>query len=161
MPAKPPLVAALAADKLRQLGEHIRAHRKALRINATAAAEAAGMSRVTFHRIERGEPSVTMGAYANAMAALGLDFGILAPHLASSVDAPDRKKWVPARVRIADYPQLKQLAWQVHGTDELTPAEALGIYERNWRHLDLAAMDPGERDLVDALRLALGQNGDV
>ena len=72
-----------------------------------------------------------------------------------------RKGWVPARVRIADYPQLKQLAWQVHGTDELTPAEALSIYTRNWRHLDLAAMEPGERDLVDALRLALGQGNDV
>lgn len=36
------------------------------------------MSRVTLHRIERGEPSVTMGAYLNALAVLGLDFEILA-----------------------------------------------------------------------------------
>jgi len=35
--------------------------RKALRVSATVAAEAAGMSRVTLHRIEKGEPSVTMG----------------------------------------------------------------------------------------------------
>jgi hypothetical protein len=28
------------------------------------------MSRVTLHRIERGEPSVTMGTYLNAAAAL-------------------------------------------------------------------------------------------
>ena len=162
MPAKNPVVADLAADRLRALGEQIRAHRKALRINAVTAAEAAGMSRVTLHRIEHGEPSVTMGAYLNVMAALGLDFGILEPSQAASRDAGGgRKGWVPARVRIADYPQLKQLAWQVHGTDELTPAEALSIYTRNWRHLDLAAMEPGERDLVDALRLALGQGNDV
>jgi hypothetical protein len=30
------------------------------------------MSRVTLHRIEKGEPSVTMGAWCNALAALGL-----------------------------------------------------------------------------------------
>jgi hypothetical protein len=53
------------------------------------------------------------------------------------------------------------LAWQVHGTDELTPREALGIYERNARHLDMKAMEPGERELLDALRLALGQDSDV
>ena len=58
--------------------------------------------------------------------------------------------------RLADYPQLQQLAWQVQGTDELTPTEALSIYERNWRHLDVQARAASERDLVDALRLALG-----
>lgn len=160
MPATNPAITTLAADKLRSLGEQVRAHRKALGINATAAAEAAGMSRVTLHRIERGEPSVTIGAYANAMAALGLDFGILAPRSISAA-ATRSEAWIPARVRIADYPQLKQLAWQVHGTDELSAAEALAIYERNWRHLDPAAMGPGERDLVDALRLALGRSSDV
>lgn len=55
-----------------------------------------------------------------------------------------------------DYPQLKQLAWQVLGTVELTPAEMLSIYERNWRHVDVQALAPRERHLVDALRMALG-----
>ena len=65
-------------------------------------------------------------------------------------------------VGLADYPQLEQLAWQVHGTDELTPAEALSIYRRNWRHVDANALEPRERDLIDALRIALGdQGGDV
>ncbi len=58
-------------------------------------------------------------------------------------------------MRLSDYPQLKQLAWQVHGVDELTPTEALSIYERNWRHIDVAALQPHEQQLVDALRLAL------
>ena len=160
MPARPPLIASTSAKKLGALGQRIRAHRKLLRISATAAAEAAGMSRVTLHRIENGEPSVTMGAYLNAMAALGLDFGITRPpdQAAESTD-DDRQGWIPARIRLADYPQLKQLAWQVHGTDELTPGEALSIYERNWRHVDVQAMAPRERHLVNALRSALGQHG--
>lgn len=69
-----------------------------------------------------------------------------------------RQGWLPARIRIADYPGIKELAWQVHGPQELTPREALGIYERNWRHLDPATLSAAERDLVDALRLALGND---
>jgi transcriptional regulator with XRE-family HTH domain len=158
MPARPPAIIDATAKKLESLGRQIRAHRKALRVSATAAAEAAGMSRVTLHRIERGEPAVTMGAYLNAMAALGLEFGIVTPpNPASDVSDDHQKGWIPARIPLSHYPQLKQLAWQVHGTDELTPVEALDIYERKVRHLDFTAMEPGERHLIDALRLAFGE----
>lgn len=162
MPAKSPSTPGAAAEKLIALGQQILAYRKALHISAIAAAEAAGMSRVTWHRIERGEPSVTMGAYLNALHAIGLDFGIVG---AANADAEavtqDREGWIPARIRIADYPQLKQLAWHVHGTDELTPVEAFGIYDRNERHLDSRAMEPAERHLLAALRLAFGGGTDV
>lgn len=163
MPARNPAIATMAADKLIALGEQIRAHRKALGISATTVAEAAGMSRVTLHRIEKGEPAVTMGAYLNAMAALGLGFGLTNPDdQATKTADDDRQGWIPARIRLADYPQLKQLAWQVHGTDALTPAEALSIYERNWRHVDVQALAQRERQLVDALRLGFaGRGGDV
>jgi len=157
MPAKAPDLSSAAADKLVALGQQIRAHRKALRISATAVAEAAGMSRVTLHRIENGEASVTMGAYQNAMAALGLDFGIIkSEDPAAAPPADDRKDLIPARIRLADYPQLKKLAWQVHGIDALTPVEALSIYERNWRHMDVQALELREQQLIDALRLGLG-----
>ena len=111
---------------------------------------------MTLHRIEKGGPAVTMGAYLNVMAALGMALGIASPNPAADAGA-DMKGWIPARIRLADYPQLKQLAWQVQGTDELTPVEALGIYERNARHLDEAALTPQERNLIEALRLALGE----
>ncbi len=155
MPAKAPATPPKVTDTLLQLGGQIRAHRKALRINATAAAEAAGISRVTLHRIEKGGPAVTIGAYLNVMTALGMRLGVLPPDTAT--DPGDRLAgWIPARVRLADYPQLKQLAWQVQGVDTLTPVEALSIYERNARHLDAATLTPQERHLIAALRLALG-----
>ncbi len=159
MPARSPVIIDATAKKLEALGRQIRAHRKTLRVSATTAAEAAGMSRVTLHRIERGEPAVTIGAYLNAMAALGLEFGIVAPsNPVSDVSDDHRKGWIPARIHLSDYPQLKQLAWQIHGTDALTPVEALDIYERNGRHLDFATMEPGERHLIEALRLAFGKS---
>jgi transcriptional regulator with XRE-family HTH domain len=162
MPARTPIIANTTAEKLIALGKQIRAHRKALHINATTASEAAGMSRVTLYRIENGEPSVTIGAYLNAMEAQGIDFGIIKPtDLAADTLKEDRRGWIPARIHLADYPQLRQLAWQVHGTDELTPVEALSIYERNWRHVEEQTLEPRERDLIDALRIGLGERGRV
>ena len=162
MPASAPIIPSTAAEKLIELGKQIRAHRKALRVSATTAAEAAGISRVTLYRIETGEPSVTMGAYLNAMEALNIDFGIKkTAELAADALNVDRKGWIPARIHLADYPQLKKLAWQVHGTDELTPVEALSIYDRNWRHVDMNALEPHERQLVDALHIGLGERGGV
>jgi transcriptional regulator with XRE-family HTH domain len=166
MPAKAPPNPAIVTDQLAALGACIRAQRKALRVSATALAEASGMSRVSVHRIEQGEPSVTMGAYLNVLAALGMTFSATVVGDAPSEKlVDDRAGWLPARVRLADYPALKQLAWQVQGTDELTPLEALGIYERNWRHIDEAALLSRERNLIDALRLVFGSGmsgaGDV
>jgi len=91
VPARTPINASTAADKLIALGKQIRAHRKALRISATAAAEAAGVSRVTLYRIESDEPSVTMGAYLNAMEAQGMDFGIIKP-TGLAADAPNENR---------------------------------------------------------------------
>jgi len=162
MPAKPPLSTPQSTAQLQALGTQLRARRKALRVSSTAAAEAAGMSRVTLHRIEKGEPSVTAGAWANAMAALGMSLVALNAEDAhgtrpEGASGPDLPNWIPVRVCLADYPQLKALAWQVHGTDALTPIEALGVYERNARHLDTAAMLPAEQALLQALHTGLGQ----
>lgn len=155
MPAKSPIITSSTADQLIVMGEQIRAHRKALRISTTAAAEAAGMSRVTLHRIEKGEPAVTMGAYVSAMAALGLNFGLVTPaKLIEPHHEVNREGWIPARICLKDYPQLNLLAWQAHGAETLSPTEAWDIYERNWRHLDEQALMEHERELIDALRVA-------
>lgn len=146
MPAKAPEPAAPVAARLSRLGERLRAHRKAHKVSATMAAEAAGMSRVTWHRIERGEPSVAVGAYMSAFAALGLVLDVAAPAPTSTRPA------LPASIALADYPQLQRLAWQVHDDSaEITPAQALALYERNWRHLDRAHMAPHEQALLRAL----------
>ena len=73
MPAKSRLTTDASAAQLQALGAQIRSQRKALRLSATVTAEAAGVSRVTLHRIEKGEPSVTIGAWCSAMAALGME----------------------------------------------------------------------------------------
>ena len=155
VPAKAPNSPAAVTEELAVLGALVRARRKALKVSATALAEAAGMSRVSVHRIEQGEPSVTMGAYLNALSALGMRLSATTGDEPEHSPTEDKAGWLPARVCLADYPALRQLAWQVQGADELSPREALDIYERNWRHLDETALLPRERNLIAALRLAL------
>jgi transcriptional regulator with XRE-family HTH domain len=157
MSATAPPVTENALAQLAALGEQIRVRRKALGVSATVAAEAAGLSRVTLHRIEKGSPSVTIGAWGNVLVALGMALAAR-PQDAPAAQAakPDLSQWIPVRVQLADYPQLKALAWQVHGAQWLTPQEAHDIYERNARHLDAAALTAPEQALIEALRVAFG-----
>jgi len=58
-------------------------------------------------------------------------------------------------VRLADYPQLKDLAW--NRVDELIPArEAFHLYERNRRFLDPTTLDDRERRLIARLKAEFG-----
>jgi transcriptional regulator with XRE-family HTH domain len=152
MPAQAPLIADALLTALRALGAGLRAQRERLRISAVVAAESAGMSRTTWHRIETGEPSVTMGAYLSAASALGLVLDLKDPTLAQ----PAQKHSALGPVRLERYPQLRRLAWQQPGTTELSAQEALALYERNWRHLDPATLEPEEQDLITALVKSVG-----
>lgn len=119
------------------------------------------MSRMTLHRIERGEPSVTMGAYMNALAALGLDVEVIAPFEGHARDiatpSSASTRVLAATVRVADFAQLRRLAWQLPADAELTPEEAWGTYERNWRHADPSALEDKERQLLAELARTLGR----
>src|SRR4051794_18375199 len=149
MPATASPMALSDQKHLSLLGERIRTARKRQRVTAVAAAQAAGISRVTLHRIERGEPTVAFGAWVAVATALGLTFDLL--------DAKARvgTMKLPKKIRLRNFPQLKKLAWQLHGVDEISPQEALDLYERNWRHLDRAALSDDEAALIDALSHAL------
>lgn len=58
---------------LRQLGENIHLARLRRRFPAAIVAERAGIARNTLRAIERGEPSVSLGSYANVLLSLGLE----------------------------------------------------------------------------------------
>ena len=150
MPAAAPAIPEGDRQRLIGLGELLRLARKRQGVSAVAAAESAGISRVTLHRIERGEPGVAIGTWIAVASALGLAVELKDAH--ASPAAPD----LPQRIRLADYPQLRQLAWQLEGVEDLTPREALEIYERNWRHVDKAALTAKELALIDGLSRSLG-----
>ena len=58
-------------------------------------------------------------------------------------------------VRLADYPQLHDLAW--NRVDEFIPAkEAFQLYERNWRFVLPGQLDERERQLIERLKTQFG-----
>lgn len=61
-----------ARQALVKLGRDISVARKKRRISTVSMAERAFISRATLHKLERGDPSVSMGAYATVLAILGL-----------------------------------------------------------------------------------------
>ncbi|HTU58277.1 MAG TPA: helix-turn-helix transcriptional regulator [Polyangiales bacterium] len=58
---------------LAELGRNVRLARLRRKLSAELLAERAGMTRPTLRSIERGEPSVTLGALANVLHSLGLE----------------------------------------------------------------------------------------
>lgn len=142
MPAKSPSTSPEQQADLERLGARLRERRKALGVTLVACAEAAGVSRVTLHRIETGNPSVTIGAYSNVAAALGLK--LVVPVL----DEPAAEK---KTITVGDYPGLRSLAWQTEAGTTITETEALNLYERGWRHLDQQTLTDREKAFIQHL----------
>ena len=65
-----------ARAALAKLGEDIAIARKKRRISTVSMAERAFVSRGTLYKVERGDPSVSMGVYAAVLAILGLADGL-------------------------------------------------------------------------------------
>lgn len=154
MPAKISSNSKKLKKNLQDLGQKLRERRKELGVNSIETAEAAELSRVTLYRIEKGEPSVTMGAYLSVIIALGLKFDVVGFN-SGSQEQPMTK--LPKKIRIASYKQLKRIAWQLKDTKELTPEDVLNLYERNWRHVDVSSMESREKKLLESLLKAFGR----
>lgn len=142
MPATSPTLSEREYSHLVRLGARIKDRRKALRVSAEHCAQAAGISRMTLHRIEDGNPSVTIGAYLSAVVALGLTLTVPLPD-----EAPEH---IPV-VTVSDYPGLRSLAWQVDAGTQISETDALNLYERNWRHLDQQLLTDDEKLFIQHL----------
>ena len=134
------------------LGQQIRAARKKLSISAAVAAEAAGLSRTTLHRIERGEPSVTMGAYMSVISTVGLKV-LLGPQSVRGHGPPTLDF---ESIPIVDYPELRRLAWHLTGATKLSPRDAFEIYDRNRKHLVGMVLSSEENKLLQRLKGLFG-----
>ena len=60
------------AQLLEEMGENIKLARKRRKLTAIQVAERAGIARSTLYLIEKGDPSVSLGAYFNVLRVLGL-----------------------------------------------------------------------------------------
>ena len=65
-----------ARQALAKLGEDMAVARKKRRISTVSMAERAFISRGTLYKVEKGDPTVSMGVYATVLAILGLTEGL-------------------------------------------------------------------------------------
>jgi len=95
---------------------------------------------------------VTLGACLEVLTALNLQVSV-APVTGPEAESerPLRQTGAPDMIQLADYPQLRELAWHVRGLESLTANEAAGIYRRNERHIDTNRLTERERDLIRVL----------
>lgn len=122
------------------LGLRLRSARRQARLTQAQLAAQAGIPRQKVIQLEQGKPGVGLGAYAAAIAALGLEVTL-----------------EPARVRLADYPQLRQLAWNRPQQDRILEQDALALYERNWPLIDRDQMPAHEQALLQHLVTRYGR----
>lgn len=73
MPSKAPLAFLSESALLADLGERLRLARRRRRLTATAVATRCDISRPTLGKVERGDPSVTLGTYLRVLSVYGLE----------------------------------------------------------------------------------------
>lgn len=128
---------------LLRLGEGLRARRKSHGLSAVNTCKAAGISRVTLNRVEKGESSVTAGAYFAVAKALGEEIS-----LAKQRD----DSGVLQDIRLREYPGFKQIAWHLSDDALLAPEEVWNLLSRNQRFLDWAVLSPKELQHLAAIK---------
>ena len=88
---------------LRQLGHDIRDARRRRRIPVAILAERASISRTTLHKVEQGDPGVSLGACATVLFVLGMAdrLGDLADARHDSVGLALEEEHLPERIRLS------------------------------------------------------------
>jgi DNA-binding XRE family transcriptional regulator len=98
--ANPPVPVTRA---VRKLGHDIRDARRRRRIPAAILAERASISRTTLHKVEQGDPGVSLGIYATVLFVLGMIdrvAGLADPKL-DAVGLELEEEHLPERIRLA------------------------------------------------------------
>jgi transcriptional regulator with XRE-family HTH domain len=116
-------------------------------LRAKQVAERAGMSPMTLRRVERGEPGVTLGAYASVMQVLGLEEDLLLLARADPFGREMQDAQLPARGSRTRHPQVSSTTVL---TQRLQPM-AMRAYPQQVRQAIEGSSNKELRDLFASL----------
>lgn len=102
----------VARQSLVKLGEDLAIARKKRRISTVSMAERAFISRGTLYKLEKGDPSVSMGVYATVLSILGLVEGLgdLADRSTDNLGLDIEEDRLPKKVRSRNKIDSKRMA---------------------------------------------------
>lgn len=120
-------------------GGQLRGVRRKVGLTQEQLAIRAGLTRQKVIDLEQGKPGVAMAMFFAVLNVLGMDLDL--------EKMPQRGP----RIRLNEFPELRQLAWNRMDAEWIDEPEALALYERNWRHVDHEHMAPEEQALLDHL----------
>ena len=89
----------------RKLGREIQIARLRRRLPAAMVADRAGIARMTLYKVERGDPGVSLGAYASVLWSLGLSDRIARLIEDDSVGLHLEEERLPKRIRLRRTPE--------------------------------------------------------
>jgi hypothetical protein len=92
-----------------------------------------------------------MGAYISVIEALGLHLDLSKKDLRKHSKTENDLNL--SQIAIKDYPQLKQICWQLSDDAVLTAVEAKSTYERNERHINFDGFSDKEKNLIKQLEV--------
>jgi hypothetical protein len=94
----------------RKLGHDLRDARRRRRIQVAVLAERVSISRVTLHKIEKGDPGVSAGSYATVLFALGMidRLADVADARHDSVGLALEEEHLPERIRVSRRPKSEK-----------------------------------------------------
>ena len=136
---------------LKTLGNTIRSERKLRGMSSQTLADMTGISRMTLYRLENGEPSVKIGAYADAIEALNLSLVLKKETVSAKAHA---SLALPSRINLSEYPKLQSLCWRIPYVNHISPSVAYNLYARHKHSMDSEQLTDAERDLIATLEIA-------
>lgn len=147
------LGAELAAEQARLIDglREVRIER-GLSISEVAAAMNVDPAQVS--RFEGGSTNPTMATIRRYADAVGATFHIETRRWVDTDENPPPQ--AERTVAVSRYPQLRIICWQLGPDAELSEQEALSRYEREWRHVDTAALTDTERSFIEHLAQRYG-----
>lgn len=156
MPSKIADLPGHVTDVLKVIGEKIKAERKRLKLPQADTAEASGIDRRTLGRIEKGQSSVTIGAYVTVMNGLNIKLTATTPVDALKEEKQHREQFLPLLINLNEYRALRDCAWHITGEDFVEPSVAYRLYQERITLIDRKLLADKEIALMAALEKVYG-----
>ena len=141
---------------LNDIGCKVQQFRKSHNLTQAILAESLEVDRRTLAKLERGDPSISLGTAFHIFNNLGFSVTVNSTSEQEAKAEAFDKHYLPIHIKLADYPVLKRCAWQLKAEDSVTPPVAYQLYQDKKSDFAKSNMSRKEQHLIGCLELVYG-----